>query len=140
MKLNFPNGQFYGPPRAARQCKIPLEHTSNLNLTELVPIFIQGHKLIQETCFFKPDAKILFVTDIAFNMNHRPNLPSKLLFKYAGTYKKIALSRFVRKTATDWPEFKADLKNLLQFPFETVIVSHGDPILRTQFEALVDQL
>lgn len=135
MKKEFPNAKFYGPKRAIDQSKVRLDPLSKLldQNSELKGQFVKGNKALSETVFYHENSKTLFITDLCFNMHHEMNFLTGFWLKLAGVYKKLGMSKLVKVTIKDKKEFKESLESLLSFPFERVLLNHGDEITREQF-------
>ncbi len=136
MKEKYPNAQFFGPKRRAKQSGVELKNTKNLpSGNDLIPIYIAGNNTLAETCFFHEASKTMIITDLLFNMHHKMNFPTMMAMKLAQTYKCLNMSRLLRSSIKDKKKFKISLNQLLEYPFETVILNHGDNITREQFVA-----
>lgn len=135
MNEKFPTAKFYGPKRSAKQSGVDLDKTSSLNSSEeLIPIFIEGCKTLSETCFYHDLSKTMIATDLLFNMKHEMNLASRMAFTMAGAYHKLNMSRLIRISRNDKKAFKVSIEKLLDYPFETMILNHGENISRSDFE------
>ncbi len=138
MKEVFPEAKFYGNKRVERISKIDLHPIVELNELEFQKIL--GNELLGEYVFFHNDSKSLIVTDLIFNFRHKMNLPTKLTTFLAGTNKGLAISRVLKMTTDDRFLMRKSIEKLLQFPFEKVIINHGEDITRADFEQIVDKL
>ena len=134
----FPDSAFYGPKRAAKTSGVELKPLKELELKSVQKIKIRGNKALGETCFFHQDSKTMIATDIVFNMRHQMNFSSKIVFALAGTKNKVAFSRLVLKTVDDKKAFNESLRSLLNYPFEKLIVAHGEDVTREEFERLLE--
>jgi hypothetical protein len=137
----FPDAKFYGPKRSANQSGVELTKIDNkLKIEGLETHYIQGHKLLSETCFYHSETKNLIVTDLLFNMKHKMNFASKLMFTLVGTYQKLGMSKALRMKIDDKKVFKESILKLLEYPFEKVVLSHGNSISRKEFELAINNL
>lgn len=142
MKKLFPSASFYGPKRAMRQSGVELLPLSDLNNNKdhIKLISIHGHKTLAETCFYYEHSKTLIVTDIFFNLNHEMSLASAMWFKLFGVYHQVATSKLLQLTMNNKGQFYNSLNQLLDFPFETIILNHGDSISRDEFIQYLNNL
>lgn len=137
-KKLFPDSLLYGPEGAAKKSGIELLPIEELEFKEsLFPHSIRGNPQLEETCFFHPASKTLILTDLLFNLQHEMGPLSRILLTIMGTYHKLNLSRLVTATVKDKKAFYASIYGLLEYPFENVIVGHGEDISRREFEGLL---
>lgn len=133
-KENFPDAPFYGPIGAARKGKINLLPMSEFKLEGVETLEIKGHDILGETCFYVPLYKTLITTDLVFNLRDPMSLGSKILFSLDGKRNRVAFSKILKAVASDKKQFIASARSLLDFPFETAVLGHGESISRRQFE------
>lgn len=132
MKELFPQAEFFGSLRAQRISGVDLKLLGDF---EYLPTSkIMGNNLLGEYCFFHEESKNLVSTDIIFNMHHKMNLATRMATIMAGTYHKTAISRLLKVSTDDAEVFFESLENLLKFPFETLVIGHGDNLSREDFE------
>jgi len=92
----------------------------------LEQVVVRGMPLVNEVDFFHPASRTLIVTDIAFHIGpERPAL-TRLLFRLIGAYGRLAPSFFERLLVRDRAACRAAIERILEWPFERVIVSHGN--------------
>lgn len=85
-----------------------------------------GAKDVNEMVFFHLKSKTLIVTDMVFHFNHNSVLPLRVLTRLGGTYGKVAPvlpDRFATKARA---KAKEALVKILEWPFERIILAHGD--------------
>jgi hypothetical protein len=89
-------------------------------------IAVGGFALVNEVVFFHWPSATLIATDLAFNIG--PNSPAltRLMIRLSGTYGRLAPTLLERIAVRDRPTFRRCLEQILEWPFERVIVSHGD--------------
>lgn len=110
-----------------------LEQTqvSNLQLKQ-----VSGHKVLSETVFFEPNTKTLLVTDLIFNIKKTKNLMSSFIFTALTLKGKAKLSPLIKFTVKDKSLFYDDLREILNFDFQNIVMAHGDPITDQAKEVL----
>ena len=138
-KESFPLANFYGPKRAQTMSEVELINTSELPDRDLKSINILGHKTLGETCFYIDKIKTLIITDLIFNMHHKMNLASKLTFMLVGCFHKLGMSKLIKRTIDDNDVFRESLQGLLKFPFEQVLINHGDSLSRDEFVQFIEE-
>ena len=139
MKEKFPNANFYGPKRSAIQSKVELQKISHLSSDALQMIKVEGHKALSETCFFHIPTKILIVTDLFFNLQHKMNLSMNIMMRLMGCYHKMATSRAIKFSITDKKLYKESLQELARLKPEKIIPSHGESVTQEAFYKWVNQ-
>lgn len=89
-------------------------------------IAVGGFALANEVVFFHRPSATLIATDLAFNIG--PNSPAltRLMIRISGTYGRLAPTLLERIAVRDRPTFRRCLEQILEWPFERVIVAHGD--------------
>ncbi|MBF2053535.1 MAG: DUF4336 domain-containing protein [Candidatus Sericytochromatia bacterium] len=85
---------------------------------------VQGLKL-RETVFFHADSQTLIVTDLLFHLFPK-DLPTRILTTLMGTRNRLACSRLVRLALEDRQQLQASLEQILSWPFERVLMAHGE--------------
>lgn len=137
----FPQAKVWGPV-GANEKKSDIPWNAELNLQtwpyqdELVLIPIQGLPATQECIFFHKASKTLILCDLTFNLTHPKGLGAWLVLHTAGSYKKFAMSRFVKALVKDKKAFLNSLQEIFKYDFETISVSHGDLIQNNAKEKL----
>jgi hypothetical protein len=77
------------------------------------------------------------VTDLFFHLMHPKGIGAWLLLNLFGTYKRFGISSLYLKYVNDREAFKASLKEISKFDFQTIVMSHGEPLtqdVRSHFE------
>ena len=95
---------------------------------ELDQVLVGGFPLANEVVFFHRPSRTLVLTDIAFNIGPGSPLPTRVVFRLAQGYGSLTPSLLERLLARDRPAFRRSLERILEWPFERVVVSHGDVV------------
>ncbi|MEL6544533.1 MAG: hypothetical protein AAFQ82_07890 [Myxococcota bacterium] len=93
-------------------------------------LFVGGAPAWGETVFFHSSSQTLVCTDLLFNLgahNTRGWLTPWVL-RMAGAWHKPMQSRLVRTVVKDRPRAGAAVKRILDWPFERIIMAHGDVV------------
>lgn len=135
----FPQAEFYGPKRSAKQSGVELKNLNTLELEEIQIIPLKGHNALSESCFYLKELETLIVTDLFFNMHHQMNFATKLAMCVAGTYHKLGTSRMLKLSIKDKEAFISSLKGVDILSPKVVIPNHGDKISGKAFRAYLQQ-
>jgi hypothetical protein len=129
----YPDAMLHGPPQLRRK-RTDLRFDADLSESphadwkdDLIPLTIDGCTLY-ETVFFHPKSRTLITCDLVENFRTSSHLPTRLYLKLAGLHGRIGWSRFLRVVYRDRMAARASIERLLRWPFERVVISHGDII------------
>jgi hypothetical protein len=130
----FPNAKKWGP-LGAKEYKNEISWSDEISMSnwpyqnELPFVQLQGMPKVNEVVFFHPDSKSLIVADLCFHMLKTKGIGAWIILKMFGTYKKFAVSNFFLRAMTDKAAFEKSLKQVFEFDFDNVIVSHGENLM-----------
>lgn len=93
---------------------------------DLDQVWVRGAPWVNEVVFLHRRSQTLLLTDLAFNFEHSPSLPTRLMLKLGAAYGHFTPSRMARLLIRDRVAAKASLERILGWNFERVIVSHGE--------------
>ena len=91
-------------------------------------IRIEGLPFANEIVFFHRPSKTLIATDLAFNIGPTSPLATRLFFRATGAYGRLGPTLVERMMVKDPAAFAASLRRVLAWPFERIVVSHGDVV------------
>jgi hypothetical protein len=140
--LAFPQARVHAPPglrkkrpdlRIDRVHGAPPEPAFAGRVDELP---VRGFRL-EETALLVRPARSLVVADLVQNVG-RPTHPWTAMYtKMMGFYDQVALSRFLRWTAfNDGKAARRSIDDLIDLPFDRLIVGHGAPLTSDGPDAL----
>jgi hypothetical protein len=89
-------------------------------------VLVEGLPLVNEVVFFHRESKTLIATDLAFNVGSSSPLPTRVVFRLARAYGSLSPTLLERLMLRDRSAFRRSLQRILAWPFERVIVAHGD--------------
>lgn len=89
---------------------------------------VAGAPKVGEHVFALPNEELLIVTDLAFNFQNHPQRWLRLMMRLLGSYGRLAPSRVFKSAIKDKRAFKESLSSLLDFPFDSLLMAHGEPI------------
>ncbi len=122
-------------PRALLKKRPDLAGATVINPTQrypwsddLVPHRINGSSSVEEFAFFHRESSTLVITDICFNMVDPKPIRLKLFATLMGTKGDLKTSRLMKLLYRDKQAMKQSIQELVQLPFERLIVAHGDII------------
>lgn len=97
---------------------------------------IEGFRLDESVIFHRP-SRTLVVADLVHNVGRPQDRWTKFYARTMGFYDRVAVSRVIRWTAfTDRTAARRSLAKLMVFPFDRMIVGHGEPLTAGAREAL----
>jgi len=91
-------------------------------------LLIEGMPKIGEHVFFHAPSKTLILTDTCFNFVEPEGWLFKTFLKLNKAYDCCGPSRFARSTIKDPGATRASIDRMLEWPFERVLVCHGEPV------------
>jgi hypothetical protein len=89
-------------------------------------IRIEGVPLANEVVFFHRPSATLIATDLAFNIQASSPPLTRFAFRLSGAYGRLAPTVIERLIIRDRPAFRRSLERILAWPFERVVVAHGE--------------
>ena len=89
-------------------------------------VAIRGLPFSNEIVFYHPSSKTLIATDLAFNVGPHHPLLTRIFFRFSGAYGSLSPSILERLLLKDRAAFRTSIERVLSWPFERVIVAHGD--------------
>lgn len=89
-------------------------------------IVVQGFPLANEVVFFHRPSATLIATDLAFNIGSSSPPLTRLVFRIGGGYGRLAPTLLERVGVRDRSAFRQSLERILEWPFERIVVAHGD--------------
>ena len=93
---------------------------------ELDQVLVGGFQFANEVAFFHRASATLIVTDLAFNFGANSPPLTRAFIRLAGSYGEVGPSLLERLLVRDRPAFRKSLERILEWPFERVVVAHGD--------------
>jgi len=87
---------------------------------------VNGLPFANEVVFFHRPSKTLIATDLAFNVGPSSPPLTRLCFRLARTYGRLSPTFLERLLIRDRTAFRRSLEQVLEWPFERVVVAHGD--------------
>ncbi len=93
---------------------------------ELDQVFVAGFPFANEVVFFHRKTATLIATDLAFNVGASSPPATRLAFRLARAYGRLTPTLVERLLVRDRAAFRQSLERILDWPFERVVVAHGD--------------
>jgi hypothetical protein len=101
-------------------------------------ILVNGFPLANEVVFFHRPSKTLIATDLAFNVGASSPRLTRFFFRLSGAYGRVAPTAIERIGIRDRAAFRLCFERILEWPFERVVVAHGEVSESGGREELVD--
>jgi hypothetical protein len=89
-------------------------------------VLVRGFPLANEVVFFHRPSSTLIATDLAFNVGSSSPPLTRLVFRLARAYGRLSPTLLERLFVRDQPAFRHSLERVLEWPFERVVVAHGE--------------
>lgn len=90
---------------------------------------INPQRYLSEVLFFHPPSRTLILTDLAFNLTRLPRAYDRVAWRMFGVPKGFGVSRNARAfLLADEAHAKAVLRAAWSWPFDRIVVAHGDVI------------
>ncbi len=130
-KAYWPNAAIYIPPTLSKK-RPDLAAAQRLGANELPwskalkHVAIAGSSAIEEFAFFHVPSKSLILTDLCFNMKHPQGFRQTLFTLLTGTKGELKTSRMIKLLFKNKTALKNSLQQVLEWPFERLIVAHGE--------------
>jgi len=89
-------------------------------------VLLGGFPLANEVVFFHRPSATLIATDLAFNIGSSSPWLTRLVFRVGGAYGRLAPTLLERLFVRDRTAFRHSLESILEWPFDRVVVAHGE--------------
>ena len=89
-------------------------------------VLIRGTPFVNEVVFFHRPSATLIATDLAFNVGASSPPLTRLFFRLGGTLGRLSPTLLERILVRDRATFRGSLERILEWPFERVVVAHGE--------------
>jgi hypothetical protein len=98
---------------------------------------LRGLPASNEVVFFHRPSATLIASDLAFNIGASSPLLTRLAFRLSGAYRRLSPTLLERLLVRDRMALRHSLTRILEWPFERVVVAHGEVSERGSREQLV---
>lgn len=131
----WPQAAAYGPPGLPAK-RDDLDFAGELSdeapdswRGQIEHVALGGCPTLNELVFFHPKSKTLIVSDLVFNLRRFRGVMTGLVLRIIGAHRRLAMSRSWRWIfVKDREAFSNSLKRILEWPFDRVIMAHGDVV------------
>jgi hypothetical protein len=132
----YPNATYYKPPGMP---KIKISPIKEENLGDDAPSawqgefeqhMVKGMPQYNEVVFCHKASRTLILTDLAFNIHSASSASEKLFLRLNGAYRRFGPTRIFKTFIKDRNAFKASIDHILQWDFDSIILSHGEIVCR----------
>ena len=87
---------------------------------------LDGCPWVNEVVFFHQPSATLIATDLAFNVGSSSPPLTRLAFRLGGTLGRLSPTLLERFLVRDRAAFRHSLERVLEWPFDRVVVAHGE--------------
>ncbi|MEE4249686.1 MAG: hypothetical protein V2I38_03790, partial [Alcanivoracaceae bacterium] len=102
---------------------------------QLLPLTVAG-SMLHETLFYHPASKTLISCDLVENFSHCDHAPTRWYLRAGGIFGKVGWHPLLRMVYLNRRKARQSIEQLFEWPFEQVIVAHGDVITENAREAV----
>ncbi len=127
----YPQANLHGP-KALHKKRKDLSFNHILNDTphpdweqDIELLTIEG-SLMHETVFYHKPSKVLLTCDIVENFETSEHLLTRIWLKLGGCHGKISWPIILRLVYINRKKARTSLQKMLEFPFEKVVIAHGE--------------
>ncbi len=99
-------------------------------------LLIGGGRPLNEYVFLHKASATLICSDLLQNISGSDHLPTRLYMKLVGIHGKPGVSRLVRLAFRDRAATRAGVDEVLQWPFERIVLAHGDVVTDSPHDVL----
>ena len=89
-------------------------------------VLVGGFPLANEVVFFHRPSATLIATDLAFNIGASSPPLTRLVFRLGGGFGRLSPTLLERLFVRDRSAFRHSLERILAWPFDRVVVAHGE--------------
>jgi hypothetical protein len=89
-------------------------------------VLMGGFPFANEVVFFHRPSATLIATDLAFNIGQSSPLLTRLVFRLYRAYGRVTPTLLEWLLVRDRAAFRRSLERVLDWPFERIVVAHGD--------------
>ena len=89
-------------------------------------VLVGGFPVANEVVFFHRPSATLIATDLAFNVRSSSPPLTRLAFRLGGAYGRLSPTLLERLFVRDRAAFRRSLERILEWPFDRVVVAHGE--------------
>jgi hypothetical protein len=89
-------------------------------------VLVSGAPRVNEVVFFHRASATLIATDLGFNIRSSSPPFTRLVFRLARAYGRLTPTLLERLLVRDGQAFRHSLERILAWPFERVVVAHGE--------------
>lgn len=98
--------------------------------------FVRGFPLANEVVFFHKSSSTLVISDLAFHIGPTSPAATRLAFRLGGAYARLSPTILERFLVRDRAAFRSSLARILEWPFDRVVMAHGEVLERGGREQL----
>lgn len=109
----------------------------NTRLEGLEHVFLEGMPRLNECVFYHGTSRTLILTDLAFNFVEHDHRLTRWFLTLNRAYRRFGPSRLLRHLfLRDAASLRTGLEKVLEWPFERIVVAHGEVLESSGREVL----
>ncbi len=89
-------------------------------------VALEGMPMMNEVVFIHRPSATLITTDLAYNVGPDDAPLTRFFFRLNGTYGRVSATILERLLARDRAKLRQSFERMLEWPFERIVVAHGD--------------
>jgi hypothetical protein len=126
----YPGARHWVAPKTAKRNPALAGMTELSEATPIAPgdldqVFMAGHRTY-ETLFFHRASRTLIATDLAYGLFDGADRLQNLFLRAAGVRPPLGVTSYSRNSVTDQKAFDANLRRVLAWDFDRVLLCHGN--------------
>lgn len=91
---------------------------------------VKGVPFFNEVVFYHSPSKTLILTDLAVHICESQSLLTRIVLRTIGSYKKFGWAKLEKLLyIKNKSAFQKSIEDILQWPVEKIVLTHGEPIL-----------
>ncbi len=130
----YPDAHVYGAPGLSAKRK-DVAFTAMLDeqappdwKDDLHQVALRAVPAFWETVFFHRPSRTLITTDLFMNVHRAEGVFSRFVYWAEGCWKRPAVPRLIRFLVKDREQMKSDLRTIVAWPTEHILMAHGEVI------------
>lgn len=141
----FPSARLWGAP-GVLEAKPEIPWTGIVSdqtwpySAEIEVKILKGLPSFNEMVFYHLESKTLIVTDLVFNLVNAKGWGARIILGLFGTYRRFAISRLFMTVVKDRVAFESSLREILNWPFENIVMAHGEAVIGNGRELFLSAL
>ncbi len=142
-QIHYPQARLVAAAGVAKKCpnlRIDGLLGADRLSADLSAVPVDGAEKLCESVLFHEPSRSLVVTDLVFNVTEANFMTRCVLKGLSRAYGRVAQSRLLRTLTDDRKRAGRSVEQILELPFERLVVAHGDVVFVEAKEQLAEAL